>query len=182
MPPVAAEPSPANDAAPAQLERTPELVALWRYWRGKLGGRAVLPRAEVAPHEIPALLPILTLTERLPDGRLRYRLAGSKVVEAYGFEASGKFLDEFLSPDRMKVAHHHIGTALTRARPVFSQTLYLSPGGLHLVNARLNIPLSDATGAVTMVLAGHVIEWRHALGAQFGDKGLVPEKDTLEIL
>jgi len=104
------------------------------------------------------------------------------VVEAYGFEATGKFLDEILTPERLKVAHFHVETALTRARPVFSQTLYLSPAGLHLVNARLNIPLSDGNGAVTMVLAGHVIEWRHALDAQFGDKGLVPENDTLEVL
>jgi hypothetical protein len=182
MPIAATEPTPANDAAPAQLARTPDLVSLWRYWRRKLGARTVLPRAEIAPYEIPTLLPILTLTERMPDGRLRYRLAGSKVVEAYGFEATGKFLDELLTPERLKVAHFHVETALTSARPVFSQTLYLSPAGLHLVNARLNIPLADANGAVTMVLAGHVIEWRHALDAQFGDKGLVPENDTLEVL
>jgi hypothetical protein len=170
------------DAVPEQLARTPPLVALWRYWRSKLGGRAVLPRADFYPGDIPELLQILTLTERTPEGRLRYRIAGGKVVEAYGFEATGKYLDEFLSPDRLKVAHVHIGTALSSARPVFSRTTYASPGGPRYVNARLNIPLSDGAGAVNLVVAAHIMEISPMLGAQFGDRALVPSTDELEVL
>jgi hypothetical protein len=178
---VAKEPSSSN-AVPAQLARAPKLQALWCYWRSKLAGRPVLPRADLVPHEIPELLPMLTLIERTPDGRLRYRLVGSKLVDAYGFEASGKFLDQILSPARLKVAHLHAGTALSRARPTFSRTEYVSPTGLNLVNSRLNIPLADATGALTLVLGGHMIEWSHALDAQFGDGGLVPRADVLDVL
>jgi len=170
------------EAVPAQLARTPALVALWRYWQSKLAGRPVLPRADFFPGDIPELLEVLTLTERTPEGRLRYRIAGGKVVEAYGFEATGKYLDEFLSPDRLKVAHLHIGTALARARPVFSRTAYTSPGGLRYVNSRLNIPLSDSAGAINMVVAAHVIEFTPALRAQFGDSALVPSTDEFEVL
>lgn len=171
-----------SEAVPEQLVRTPALVTLWRYWRSKLAGRAVLPRADFFPGDIPELLQVLTLTELTPEGRLRYRIAGGKVVEAYGFEATGKYLDEFLSPDRLKVAHLHIGTALSTARPVFSRTTYASPGGLRYVNSRLNIPLSDSTGAINLVVAAHIIEIPPALGAQFGDSALAPRTDEFEVL
>jgi len=171
-----------SEAVPAQLARTPALVALWRYWRSKLDGRPILPRADFFPGDIPELLQVLTLTERTPEGRLRYRIVGGKVVEAYGFEATGKYLDEFLSPDRLKVAHLHIGTALARARPVFSHTSYASPGGLSYVNSRLNIPLSDSAGAINLVLAGHIFEFPPTLVAQFGDSALSPRTDEFEVL
>ena len=170
------------EAVPAQIARTPELVALWRYWRSKLDGRPVLPRADFFPGDIPELLQVLTLTELTLEGRLRYRIVGGKVVEAYGFEATGKYLDEFLSPERLKVAHLHIGTALARARPVFSRTAYSSPGGLGYVNSRLNIPLSDGAGAINLVVAAHSIEFPPALGAQFGDNALAPRTDEFEVL
>lgn len=170
------------EAVPEQLVRTPELVTLWRYWQSKLDGRAVLPRADFFPGDIPELLPVLTLTERTPEGRLRYRIAGGKVVEAYGFETTGKFLDEFISPDRLKVAHLHIDAALARARPVFSRTVYSSPGGHRYVNSRLNIPLSDAAGALTLVVAAHIIEFVPALRAQFGNSALTPSTDEFEVL
>lgn len=172
----------AKDAVPAQLARLPELAALWRYWRSKLKGRTVLARADFVPHEVAGLLPILTLTELTPEGRLRYRLAGGKVADAYGFEPTGKYLDEILSPDRLKVAHLHIETALARARPVFSRTQYVSPGGHTYVNSRLNIPLTDRAGVPNLVLAGHVIEWSHTLGGHFGDSGLIPHSDDFEVL
>jgi hypothetical protein len=167
---------------PAVLARSPQLVELWYYWQSKLRGRDVLPRADFLPYEIPKMLDIITLIERTPDGRLRYRVAGSKVVSAYGFEVTGKFLNDILSPDRMKIASAHIGTVLSEARPVFSRTQYLSPTGLDVVNSRLNIPLSDSAGAATLVLAGNIIEWTHALEARFGDGGLAPEADVLEVL
>lgn len=167
---------------PAVLARTPPLVTLWSYWQSKLRGRDVLPRADFLPYEVPGLLDIMTLIERTADGRLRYRLAGTKVVSAYGFEVTGKFLDDILSADRMKIARTHLSAALSRARPLFSRTQYLSPTGLDVVNSRLNIPLSDSAGAVTLVLAGNIIEWRHALDARFGDVGLAPGADVFEIL
>lgn len=170
------------EAVPEQLVRTPALVALWRYWRSKLAGRRVLPRADFFPGDIPELLEVLTLTELTPEGRLRYRIAGGKVVEAYGFEATGKYLDEILSPDRLKVAHLHIGAALSSGRPVFSRTEYESPGGLSYVNARLNIPLSDSAGAINMVVAAHLIEFAPLLRAQFGDRALAPSSDEFEVL
>ena len=170
------------EAVPAQLTRTPALVALWRYWRSKLNGRSVLPRADFFPGDIPELLQFLTLTEVTPEGRLRYRIAGGKVVEAYGFEATGKYLDEFLSPDRLKVAHLHVGTAIARARPVFSHTTYASPGGLRYVNSRLNIPLSDSAGVINLVVAAHIFEFAPTLRAQFGDSTVLPRTDALDVL
>jgi len=171
-----------TDAVPPQLARTPALVTLWRYWRSKLDGRPVLPRADFYPGDIPELLQLLTLTELTPEGRLRYRIAGGKVGEAYGFEATGKYLDEILSPDRLKVAHVHIGTAISRARPVFSHTTYSSPGGVRYVNSRLNIPLSDKAGVINLVVAAHIFEFSPRLGAQFGDKTVLPSTDEIEVL
>jgi len=99
-PPVSLGESPTisqGSRVPDQLANEPLLRELWIYWDSKRGGSAMPRRSAIAPFEIPKLLPYLAIIERAPDGRFRYRLMGSAIAQAYGFDATGKFLDEVLS-------------------------------------------------------------------------------------
>jgi hypothetical protein len=59
-----------------------ELQQLLDYWHRMRGDRAMPLRSDLAPHEIPALLPYLMLLDVEPSPlRFRYRLAGSNTYD-----------------------------------------------------------------------------------------------------
>lgn len=69
------------------------------YWEAKRGGRALPARRDLDPVEFPRLLPVVTLADIEPDPfRVRYRLAGTMVVETAGMEITGRYLDEIAPP------------------------------------------------------------------------------------
>ncbi len=71
----------------------PILGPAYEYWRSKCGARAMPRRRDIDPTEIPRLLPNLQIVE-IVGTRIRYRLAGTAIVEAYGEELAGKYIDE----------------------------------------------------------------------------------------
>lgn len=174
--------APSGAGAPALLLRTPALASLWAYWARKLQGRGILPRSGFLPYEVPHLLGILTLVERTPAHRYRFRLVGTEVVRAYGFDPTGKWFDEVLARPRFDIAVAHAKAAFDSARPVFSKTQYVSPGGADWSASRLIIPLADAAGRVSTLLVGNVLGSRIELARQFGDEELLPHDDLLEVL
>jgi len=78
----------------------PRAVRLYRYWRSIAPGGALPGRQHLDPIDIAELLSCIWLldVQRSPF-RLRYRLAGTTIIEALGREVTGQWLDE---------AHPHI--------------------------------------------------------------------------
>ena len=82
-----------------QIE-SPRLRQLFEYWQSKRRGGRLPRRADIDPTEIPQLMPNLLLVDIEHDPfRVRYRLVGTQIVEATGFEFTGKYLDEIVLPD-----------------------------------------------------------------------------------
>jgi hypothetical protein len=78
---------------PAAL--APRVRQLRDYWDSKRRGRAVPARADIDPTEIKPLLPNLLIAELFTDPlRVRFRLAGTRVCEAFGFNIAGRWLEE----------------------------------------------------------------------------------------
>lgn len=75
------------------VERSREMVA---YWRALHPAADRLPgRAHFDPADIPALLPHVWLVDHVGDPpRFRCRVYGTGLVDAFGVEITGKFLDE----------------------------------------------------------------------------------------
>src|ERR1051325_4007380 len=90
--PLTATLDAANTLSPITDAR---LMAAFEYWmRQSIAGR--LPRRrDIDPVDIPKLLPILMLVEVLPPGRYRYRLIGTENADAFGMNATGRYLDEY---------------------------------------------------------------------------------------
>jgi hypothetical protein len=136
----------------------PILKALHEYWVSKQSGANLIPsRADISPLEVPHLLSRIILLE-LVDGRLRYRLAGTQVCETYGFDPTGKFLDEMLSRDHLSIADRACREALGTGRAVMARASFRSARGHKIVVTRLVMPLRDAHGTVSMLLAGLEVE------------------------
>jgi hypothetical protein len=100
------------------LDENPILSGLWRYWQRKRAGRPLPSRADIDPMEIPAVLPYVLLVERSDEGRFRYRLAGTAVVDAYGMELTGRYVDEVFPNSRRILAEQHYAMVYQSGRPI----------------------------------------------------------------
>ena len=56
---------------------------LYTYWNDVRGGRLAPKRFEIEPARIAPLLPETFILERASDGRLRFRVSGSRLVELF---------------------------------------------------------------------------------------------------
>ncbi|HZT52320.1 MAG TPA: PAS domain-containing protein [Stellaceae bacterium] len=166
---------------PAALRDDPNLAALLRYWERKRGGRAMPRRRDIDPLDMPpGLLPHLELVE-IAQGRLRYRLVGTAIVDAMGRDATGRFLDQVLAGPHGSFVERVHRTAISALRPVLGLCWLRRSVGGDLSLRRIVAPLSEDGNAVQMMLAAT------SLGA--GRRGTVPplaaadiEDDTIEVL
>lgn len=83
-----------RDAADAPMHA--DMVRLFDYWRAIAPHGALPGRCHFDPLAIAELLPRVWLLDVVREPfRLRYRLCGTKLVEALGQDPTGRWLDEF---------------------------------------------------------------------------------------
>ena len=78
------------------------------WWHAPSPGRDMPDRAEFDPVQWKPLLPNIMLAEcSNPPFRIRFRVVGSAVVYVAGFDFTGSYLDEALSPDASEIWPDH---------------------------------------------------------------------------
>jgi hypothetical protein len=85
-----------------EIEKTQAVLVrqLYDYWQSKRRGRDVPDRADIDPAEIKPLLPNILIAEVTdPPFRIRYRLVGSRITQATGFDLTGRYLDQLIPTD-----------------------------------------------------------------------------------
>ena len=137
------------------IANDPILSSLWRYWDAKRGRRQMPLRRDIEPAEIPRLLPHLQLVDRIAGKGFRYRLTGSAIAQGYGFDGTGKFTQEILTPARHKIASGHYSLVFDTGRPLFARNGYVKGGFLLVMISRIILPLSLDGESVGMLLLGH---------------------------
>ena len=139
---------------------SPIIHELHRYWCRKAGAAGrIPPRSAIDPVEMAGILPNVALVESV-DGRIRYRLIGTKIVEFAGRDATGKYFDE-LKFDRQVPFWHH------RYTKIFAGEVLQGRDTMHWVGRDfvpyywIGLPLltpdgriGQAIGALDFVLGG----------------------------
>lgn len=149
----------------AVVQATEETVSdlrlrrLYLYWASKTRPGHLPMRRDIDPCEIKPLLPHVMMTDVPPDGRLRYRLVGTGIVQNVGWDPTGRLLSEVL-PETGGYRDHVFDLyqrLLDTRRPVVSRSEYLtSLSDLARVTERVMMPLVDARGSITMVFSGQI--------------------------
>ncbi|MDT8343770.1 MAG: PAS domain-containing protein [Thermohalobaculum sp.] len=67
----------------------PDIRALEAYWQDLRAGRVCPFRAEVDPRDIPSKIGSLFILEDLGLGNVRFRIAGTALIDAFGLELRG---------------------------------------------------------------------------------------------
>ncbi|HEY7610140.1 MAG TPA: PAS domain-containing protein [Alphaproteobacteria bacterium] len=140
------------------LAADPVLSALYRYWNRCRGQRRMPDRRDIDPLALgPALLPHVGLMDIVDGGaRVRYRLLGTAIVERWGSDPTGKFMDEVMGGSYGEFIHS-LYRRLVRARaPVFSESLFRWDTGGFLRTRRLYLPLTHGGEDVAIALIGQV--------------------------
>jgi hypothetical protein len=135
------------------------LQELQAYWRAKKGHRIAPPRSAIEPNEIKALLPNILLIDVVgAPPRFRARLFGSKLIEAYGEEVTGRFGDEVdldnVAPELMAF----LESAARDCKPQFLRAEFTKQSGRHLKYEQIILPLSEDGKTVNMLLSAYNVE------------------------
>lgn len=78
---------------------------LFGYWNEVRGKRLAPRRFEIEPARIGSVLPETFILERVEGSSYRFRLAGTRIIEALGFELRGSnFLDLWQDADKHAIA------------------------------------------------------------------------------
>jgi hypothetical protein len=125
---------------------------LYAYWLAKRGDRAMPARSHIGPGEIRALLPYLTIIDKV-DGQFRYRLHGSAVAREIGRDLTGAIVGSYVSSPQSAAAMRAVCECVfTRAHPVFSTGEFIvKSGSTHNVSL-LFLPLSEDGVTVNMAV------------------------------
>jgi hypothetical protein len=140
------------------LAADPILGALYRFWNERRGKRRMPDRHDIDPIDLgPNLLPHLGLMDIFDGGaRVRYRLLGTAIVERWGRDATGRFMDEVTSGTYSAYIHSLYRTLVHSRAPVFSESLFRWDTEAHLRTRRLYLPLTHGGTEVAIALIGQV--------------------------
>ena len=154
----------AEPRAAEVVPATPVARRLLDYWRSKLNGRNAPRREEILPEELADLLPWVILVEVVGSpARFRVRLAGTGVVQEYGSEMTGQFLDDLdMGGARERSLEDH-RRAVRECRPVVGSFDFKKDDGRWVTYERITLPLSADGETVNMLLCGARM---HGAGSQ----------------
>lgn len=137
------------------------LGALFAYWDGKRGGRAMPRRSDIDPIEMRQWLGNLLLIDVTVEGRFVYRLYGTRFVDNFGRDMTGRSVDDLPADqqERVRTDYEAVCASLQpRARLYTASFEVPQRGTMQRSEAqvvtweRLVMPLSDGGERVEMLL------------------------------
>ncbi|HVZ01022.1 MAG TPA: PAS domain-containing protein [Dongiaceae bacterium] len=135
-----------------QLE-SPTLRRFFEYYREKAGTRPFPARRDLDPVDFPYALGDITLIDVAYDPlRFSFRLDGSRHVERFGFDLTGRTLDEFPYPE-MRQAIYDNYRDVVEARAPRRYYRDLETSGRWFRYETLILPLSDDGERINMLIS-----------------------------
>lgn len=143
--------SRSSDVMPAAL------VSLLSYWEGKRNGRLMPARPDLNPAEMRAFLRHTLLLDVLQGPRFKVRLAGTHIVDTYGEEITGQFLDDLDLGDEKKSILDACSLCISHRKPhFFKGSLQKYLDGVKIDFSWIGLPLSTDGQNVNILMAGTV--------------------------
>lgn len=133
-----------------------EQLAVLDYWCERRGSRRMPARADLDPLALARLMPNIMLVETADTdcARYRYRLVGTRVVQATGEDRTGRhFAEVAFFRQHPEELQRYAAVAVSR-RPVFTLEPFTNQAhGTTYDAERLMLPLGRADDHVDMILA-----------------------------
>lgn len=160
----------------ALLERVSHLLGGWavdqnevlqrayRYWADKTDGRRMPDRKDLDPIEIKDLLPYLSIIEIIGDERrCRYRLTGTRVVDALGCDPTGRFVNEIFDGADRAFIEHLLAEVMAKALPLYVASAFRSEDN-GLSTERLLLPFTLGGSDLRQIVMVQTFDWTQRPG------------------
>ena len=131
----------------------PRLHQVYGYWQQKRGTRPMPARRDIEPSDLVGVLPHLMMIDVEEGPRFRYRLFGTAVVEAFGSDPTGKYIDEVMVGTYKTFLLGLYGDLVASKKPIYSTSIYGGTRDQMLWTQRLMLPLSPDGATVDKILA-----------------------------
>lgn len=148
------------------VDRNPILRRAYDYWLEKAAERGIPDRRDLDPGEIKDILPYLSILEIVGSGvdrHHRYRLVGTRVAEALGYNPTNHFIEEFVENghgDFIKRLLHDVDAS---ARPLYAASSFRS-STVGLSTQRILLPFTCGGSDVQQIVIVQTFDWRHRKG------------------
>lgn len=167
-------PSPGPSGSRYDFRADLVLRTVLDYWRRQRGAHAMPRRRDIDPMELRQVLPHVQITEVVDGGaRFRYRLVGTAIVEAFGAEFTGKYVDELVSGERDNFVHACYRAVCAARRPAFVRSKYITTKDLELTANRVLAPLSEDGQSVSQILGALTFEFTQPYRAAIGHRAQI---------
>lgn len=142
------------------------LALMYNYWHSKRGDRAMPSRDNINPVEMRDFLShamlIDVLTSEQGGKRFRIRLVGTHIVNGYGSEFTGKYIDEIDLGDQRDRLIEACLHSVNSKKPAYL-TGSMKPKNAESVDKvvsyqRLGLPLSSDGETVNILLVGALVQ------------------------
>ncbi len=136
-----------------QRLRADVLKALYGNWQQLRRGRPAPARSDIDPTAIGCVLPHIGLldVERAPR-RYRIRLMGNQIVNWYGCDVTGRYLDEIDFGVSLRFTFQILDQVVDKVAPAHMSGEYTKYDGRCIRYERLFLPLCDRAARVTALI------------------------------
>jgi hypothetical protein len=118
---------------------------IYDYWMSRRKNGRLPRREDIDPSDVTDLLPHIFLVDIEENPRhYRFRLVGTKVVECFGLDMTGKTIDSLDLGDDADAILKHYDQAVDHGEPIYDRHRFWTEAyGQHLNYERLLLPLSS---------------------------------------
>jgi hypothetical protein len=135
--------------------RDPRTQALYAYWDGLRGDRAMPSRADIDPTRIPSLLPYIIMYDVAASGGHRVRLVGEEIVGFVGHNTTGGTVGAIMPPRSAEMMMKILEAVITERAPKFrAGKAHWHPDKSYRDFEACFLPLSADGATVNIVLSG----------------------------
>lgn len=123
--------------------RSDKLRRLYQYWLQKRGDRPMPARRDMDPLDLRFVLGDIALVEVLRDPlRYRFRLDGTRQVERFGVDMTGKMLDDLPDTTMRRLTEQSYGNVVASGKPAAYQRDVMTEGRVFVYEVAM-LPLQD---------------------------------------
>ncbi len=148
------------------VDRNPVLRRAYDYWLEKAAGRGIPDRQDLDPGEIKEVLPYLSILEIVGNGddrHHRYRLVGTRVSEALGYNPTNHFIEEFVENGHGAFVKRLLHDVAASGQPLYAASSFRSRS-IGLSTQRILLPFTHGGPAVRQLVIVQTFDWRHRKG------------------
>jgi CheY-like chemotaxis protein len=143
------------------VDRNPVLRRAYEYWLEKAAGRPAPDRHDLDPGEVKDILPHLSIIEIVAaeDGpHHRYRLVGTRVVDALGYNPTSYIVEEFADNGHAEFLRGLLTEVAATARPLYAASSFRATNA-GLSTERILLPFTRGGAEIEQVVIVQTFDW-----------------------